>query len=755
MIRLLFPMLFVCGAVFSQQHTLSGFVRDSSNGEELTGAVIYIKGTTRGVSTNLYGFYSLTLSRGSYDITFSCLGYKPVTHHVVINRDSSFSVKLSPVDTRLSEVTVSAVRDEQKEEVQSTQMGMIKIPIERIKNIPTIGGETDIIKVMQLLPGVKRGGEGQNGMFVRGGTSDGNLILLDEAVVYNVSHLFGFFSVFNNDALRDVTMIKGGFPASYGGRLSSVMDVRMKEGDPEKYHAEGGIGLLSSRLTLQGPIIKNRMSFMISGRRSYIDKVFKATGSVLPYYFYDLNTKLNYKISDRDRLFLSTYQGDDVLDAGDEESVFEGGFKIGNVTTTLRWNHLYNSKLFSNLSLIFTRFRYDVEASVPGNSFFVSSNITDAGVKLDYDYYKSLKSHITYGISVVGHTFRPNVINTTGSISDLLKSREGDVINTGETGLYINNERSLDSIPVKISYGVRLSLLGARDTGYGGLEPRLAVSYSFSEASSVKASYTRMNQYMHLVSSSSFALPTDLWYPVTKKVKPQVADQIALGYTRSLKKANCMFIAEAYYKWMRNLIEYRPGAVLILNDNYEDELISGQGRGYGLELFLNKTGTRFSGWIGYTISWSDRQFGEINNGKRFYSKYDRRHDISVVGTYDFTRRFSFGLVWVYSTGSRFTPVNGQFFMPNASLTSVDVLNLYPARNSIELPPSHRLDINFIIRRKPGRKWEGEWHIGAYNAYNRAQPYRIRVVPGSSPGTYKYQAEGLFGFIPSIAYNFKF
>jgi hypothetical protein len=742
-------------AAQAQTLTLSGYMYDAENGESLVGAIAYIKGTSRGVSANVYGFYSLSLKPGTYDISFSCVGYKPRVEHVLIDKDLALDVRLEPEQTSLQEVVISATKNEGREEVQSTQMSAIRIPVERIKSIPTIGGETDMIKVMQLMPGVKRGSEGQNGMFVRGGTGDANLILMDEAVVYNVSHLFGFFSVFNNDALKDVTLIKGGFPASYGGRLSSVLDIRMKEGDPEKYHAEGGIGLLSSRLTLQGPIIRNRMSFVLSGRRSYIDQVFKLAGATIPYYFYDLNAKLNYRLSDKDRLYLSTYQGDDILAAGDPNSLFEGGFSLGNITSTFRWNHLYSNRLFSNISLIHTRFRYQVEASVPGNSLLITSQINDIGIKADFDHYKSSNSRRTYGLSVIPHTFRPNVINTAGEISQALKSRRGNGILTVETGLYANNEKALDSLPLKVNYGARLSVLNAPDAAYGALEPRFSATYLLEENRSLKFGYSHMRQYMHLVSSSAISLPTDLWYPVTKNVKPQSADQLALGYTHSLDRYKCMFTAEVYYKWMRNLIEYRPGAVLILNDNYEKELIHGKGKGYGIELFLNKTSGRLTGWVGYTLSWATRQFDELNGGRPYYAKYDRRHDFSFVGVYDFTKRFSFSAVWVYSTGSRFTAVNGQFLMPNATLTTVDILNLYTSRNGIELPPAHRLDINFIIKRKPHRKWEGEWHIGAYNFYNRAQPYRIRVVPGNQPGTYKYQAEGLFGFIPSVAYNFKF
>lgn len=747
-------MFFLTQKTHAQEYTISGYITDSTNGESAIGALAFIKGTTKGVSANVYGFYSITLPAGEYEICFSFLGYDLITQKINLKGNVTVNPKLSPVKNELAEVVI--VADEQQEQVKSTQMGVIKIPIEQIKNIPTIGGETDIIKVMQLMPGVKRGGEGQNGMYVRGGSGDDNLILLDEATVYNVSHLFGFFSVFNNDALKDVTLIKGGFPSKYGGRLSSVMDIRMKDGDSEHWKVEGGIGLLSSRLTLQGPILTDKVTFLMAGRRSYIDKVFNAVygKNVLPYYFYDVNTKLSYKISENDRLFLSHYDGDDVLSAESDSGLFDGGFKLGNSTFTARWNHLFSSKVFSNISLIYTKFRYDVEASIPGNSFLVKSSIRDIGLKADVDIFDSPESHITWGYSFTNHNFRPNVVNTSGEISELLRSKEGNLISTQEMGVYFGHEKTIDSL-YKVYYGTRISMLTGDSFAYAGLEPRLSVNYSLSETQSIKLGYSYMKQYVHLVSSSSIALPTDLWYPVTKKVKPQSSHQIAGAYTQKIKKINSLFTFEAYYKWLNHLIEYREGAVLLLNDNYENELIEGKGAAYGFEFFLQKTRGKFTGWAGYTLSWATRKFNDLNNGEKYFAKYDRRHDLSLVGTYEFTKRFHFSAVWVYSTGQRFTALTGNFFMPNSGLSNVDVLNIYSGKNAIVLPPAHRLDINFILKTKKRKYWvEGEWNFGAYNLYNRAQPYRIDIV-GNGDGTYKYQAKGLFGFIPSIAYNFKF
>lgn len=755
----IFILLLLPASLFSQQNfTISGFVSDSASGEMLIGATIYVKSTSKGAASNVYGFYSLTLPQGDYIISCKYIGYKPKDISIKLGADTKLDIRLNTADYMKKEVVITA--DRNQEQVQSTQTSAISIPIEKVRLIPTIGGETDIIKVVQLMPGVKRGGEGQNGMFVRGGSGDDNLILLDEATVYNVSHLFGFFSVFNNDALKDMTVYKGGFPAQYGGRLSSVMDIRMKDGDQSKYHAIGGIGLLSSHLTVEGPIVKDKSSFLLSGRRSYIDQVFKmAYGqNVLPYYFYDATLKLNYTLNDKNRIFVSGYFGDDVLSAKSQSdsSFFDGGFRLGNFTTTARWNHTHTARLFSNLSLIHTRFRYDVEAHIPGNSFLARSRISDYGVKDDYTYFVNPDNTIRYGASYTMHVFRPNVVNTSGEISDYLRSREGDKIYTHEMGLYYNQEIRLDSL-FRINYGMRLSALASPGKLYLSPEPRFSATWNYVQRQSLKLSYSRMTQYLHLVSSSSIALPTDLWYPVTKTVKPLYSDQIAMAWNYNMEKIGTLITVEGYYKWMQNLIEYREGAVLILNDNYESELVHGKGHAYGMEVFAQRMEGKLTGWIGYTLSWSVRQFDDLNNGKPFYAKFDRRHDISVVASYEITKRFSVAAVWVFSTGQRFTPVTGNFLMPDASLSQVNVLPIYSDKNAVQLPPAHRLDINFVIKSRLDRKWmrwTGEWQIGAYNVYNRAQPYKINIVSDGNGG-FKYQAVGLFGFIPSIAYNFKF
>ncbi|MDX5347405.1 MAG: TonB-dependent receptor [Hymenobacteraceae bacterium] len=756
-------MLCLCLHI-SQAQTLkvSGHVTDAENGEALIGASVFVESLRSGTTSNYYGFYSLALPQGPVKLTVTYLGYEKVEKELNLQQDITLNLKLKQVKNNLSEVVITAGANEDKEAVTSTQMSTLKITPAQIRHLPAIGGEVDVIKVMQLMPGVKRGGEGQTGMYVRGGGADQNLIQLDEATLYNVSHLFGFFSVFNNDAIKDVTLLKGSFPANYGGRISSVMDIRMKEGDSDTLHAEGGIGLLSSRLTLQGPIVKNKLSFLVSGRRSYIDKALGVAGLSVPYYFYDLNAKINYKISDKDRLYYSNYLGNDVLTEpkdleekqnGQEEPLkLDFGFKLGNVTNTIRWNHTYNNNLFSNLSLIHTRFRYDINGSFDDNKVFIGSKIEDFTLKLDYDYYHSLRHQLKFGVVATRHRFSPNVISAQGTISEALKSSKGTNIATQEAAVYLLDDYKLND-KLAINYGMRLSGMLTEGRVYLGPEPRLTATYTLSDNQSVKFGLSRAYQYLHMVSSSSLVLPTDLWYPVTKRVKPLYADQLAAGYSLYSDKLQTLLQVEGYYKRMHNLIEYREGAVLALNDQYEEELVSGMGEAYGMEVFVNKTKGRFTGWLGYSLSWSTRQFDELNNGNKFYSKYDRRHDISIVGSYQVSRRLAVSAVWVYATGQRLTGRTGQFAVPNPALSGIDFIPVYTDKHALRFSPSHRLDFNLILKNKPQKRFQSEWHVGAYNVYNRAQPYRVRVVQNGSG--YKFQQVGLFGFIPSISYNFKF
>ena len=767
-------ILFISFQSFSQ--TISGTIKDQETGEDLPFALIYVKGAEKGTSSNVYGFYSITLSPedvkdGKVTLIYSFTGYKKVVKTITLKNDVTLDMRMESSSTELKEFTVEAEATEEEEELKSTEMSRDNLKMEEMKTLPSIGGEVDILKVAQLLPGVQGGGEGGTGMFVRGGNADQNLVLLDEAIVYNVGHLFGFFSVFNPEAIKDMTLIKGAFPAQYGGRLSSVLDITMKNGNDHEFHGSGGIGLLSSRLTLEMPIQKEKGSILIAGRRTYIDQVFKLVGQTLPYYFYDINVKANYQITSKDRLYYSLYYGKDVLtfdeqDFEDESDTsgnvggLDFGFNLGNWTNTVRWNHIYNPKLFSNVSFINTNFNYEIFGNIANNRIVISSNVVDLGGKADFDYFKSPEQKIKFGGSFINHVFRPNIVNTAGDISEIIGSSRGEKQVTQEMALYGNMEHELNEI-YKISYGLRVSGSTVKGKFYTGLEPRIAGRMMLNEWDALKVSYSRMKQYMHRVSSSTVTLPTDLWYPITANIKPQVSDQIAAGYNHLFDKKKIMVTAELYYKWLQNLIEYKEGASLVLNNDFEDELLQGTGDAWGFELMVKKEKGKFTGWVSYTLSWATRDFDELNGGKKFWAKYDRRHTASIVTTYKLSKRWTASAVWVYQTGSRFTAQNGQYFMPNPTLTGIDVVPLYTERNAVQMSASHRLDLNFVLKGRENRLFGkkkrnivGEWHFGCYNTYNYAQPYRVNIVADGNGG-YKYEQPGLFGFIPSIAYNFQF
>lgn len=762
-------LITVPGYLSAQNVTVKGYLAEEKSGEALIGGTVVIPEIGVGAYTNEYGFWSLTVPPGDYEIAFKYLGYEAVSKTISLQEDITLNISMKPEGTEMETVEIIAEDTEEKEEVQSTRMGTIKMNMKEIALVPVLGGETDVLKVMQLMPGVSQGTEGTSGMFVRGGAADQNLVLLDEAIVYNTGHLFGFFSVFNPDALKDMTMIKGAFPAQYGGRLSAVLDLRQKEGNMEEFHFKGGVGLLSSRLNIEGPIIKDKLSFSVSGRRTYIDQVFKTVGINIPYYFYDLNAKANLKISDRDRIYFSSYFGDDVLKfreevetesdtAGTNTDLLGFGFRLGNFTQTLRWNHLFSNKLFANFSLIHTTFNYNINGSFLDNSILITSRIRDLGAKADFDYFLSPKTHIKYGASVIYHRFRPNVVATSGIVSDFLDDRDGPLINNQEVSSYAGVDHEV-STRFKANIGLRVSGAITQGSFYPGVEPRISGRYTLGEYSSIKGSYSRMYQYMHRVSSSTIALPTDLWYPVTSNVRPQNSDQLAIGYNQYIPRAKLSISVEGYYKRLRNLIEYREGASLILNDNFEDELVTGTGDAYGLEFLLRRKQGRLSGWLGYTLSWATRDFPDLNGGETFFAKYDRRHDLSVVSILELTKRLSLSGVFIFQNGSRFTAQVGQYFQPNASLTGVDVVPIYSERNEIRMAPAHRFDLNMIIKSKPlnrkgdPRKFKTEWHLGAYNVYNRAAPFRINIVADETG--YKYQQPGLFGMIPFVAFNFEY
>ena len=741
------------------QLTISGIVTDQNSGEKLLFASVYNEKSGIGTVTNEYGFFSLTVPMDTATITLSYLGYIPNTIVVHKGNINELNFTLSKASTEVNTVTINVSRTPQEEIHSSTQMSAVKIPIKDIKYIPSIGGESDVIKVIQLMPGVQKGGEGGTGLYVRGGDVDQNLVLLDEAPVYNIGHLFGFFSVFNQDAIKDLTLYKGAFPSKYGGRLSSILDIRMNDGNVNEFHGRGGLGLLSSRLMMEGPIIKNKGSFMVAGRRTYIDQVFKWVGSFLPYYFYDLNAKFNYKINENNHLYVSSYLGNDLLSYNQsdviENSRFNFGFTLGNITGCVRWNQLISDRLFANYSLIYTNFDYNISTQFGEEySLFILSAINDYGGKADWEFHKNQNHTFKYGAMSIFHEFRPNIVNSQGELSEYVESNKGDILGALESGAYVQHIYRPDSSRWEFRSGIRLSAANVKDKNYAGLEPRFSTTYKIDSNNNLKFSYSLMRQYMHLVSSSTVALPTDLWYPVTSLVKPQTSHQVAGGYSCFLRKLKTYLSFESYYKLMQNLTEYKEGANLLFNAEFETELLQGNGESYGLEFLVKRDEGRWNGWVGYTLSWSRRFFDELNAGNSYWARYDRRHSFSVVQNFKINKRWHFSSVWVYSSGSRFTPQTGLYAMPNASLTGIDWIPVYTGRNSVSMSPSHRMDINFVWQSKETKRFRGEWHFGAYNLYNRATPWRIELETNDDGG-FKYTQPGLFGFIPSIAYNFDF
>ena len=741
------------------QLTISGIVTDEKSGEKLLFASVYNEKSGVGTVTNQYGFFSLTVNMDTAIVTLNYLGYVPKKLTVHSGNITDLDFTLAKASTEVKTVEIKISRTPQEEIHNSTQMSTIKIPIKDVKYIPSVGGESDVIKVIQLMPGVQKGGEGGTGMYVRGGDVDQNLVLLDEAPLYNIGHLFGFFSVFNQDAIKDITLYKGAFPSSFGGRLSSIVDIRMSDGNVNEFHGKGGLGLLSSRLMLEGPIKKNKGSFMIAGRRTYIDQIFKWVGSFLPYYFYDVNAKFNYKINTNNHLYISSYVGNDLLSfdqsAVEENALFNFGFTLGNITGTIRWNQVVNDRLFANYSLIHTNFDYNINSEYDNqNKLYTSSAINDYGGKADWEFHKNQNHTFKYGGMSIFHQFRPNIVNSKGEVSEYVESDKGEVLGTLESGVYFQNIYRPDSSKWEFRSGIRLSVTNVKDKNYSGLEPRFSTKYNLNSNSNLKFSYSLMRQYMHLVSSSNIVLPTDLWYPVTNSVKPQTSHQVAFGYSYFYQKIKTQLSVESYYKFMKNLTEYKEGANLLFNVEFENELLQGDGEGYGLEFLVKRDQGRWNGWVGYTLSWSQRLFDELNEGFSYWAKYDRRHNFSIVQNFKISNRWRFSSVWVYSNGARFTPQIALYPMPNASLTGIDWIPVYPRRNSISMSPSHRLDLNFIWCSKETKKFKGEWHFGAYNVYNRATPWRIELDKNDNGG-YKYIQPGLLGFIPSISYNFEF
>ncbi len=754
---------------YAQNYTLKGRVKDASNGEDLIGAAVIVEGASgKGATTNTYGFYSLTLAKGTYKVSVQYIGYQTVIKEVVLDKDVSLNIELQEDSESLEEVVVSA--EAANANVTKTEMSVARITPKEVETVPVLFGEKDIIKMVQLLPGVKTSGEGGSGFSVRGGGLDQNLILLDEAPVYNASHLLGFFSVFNSDAIKDVTLYKGGMPAEYGGRASSVMDVIMKDGNSKKFGASGGIGLISSKLTIEAPIVKDKGSFIVSGRRTYADVFLKLSSNEdlknTTLYFYDLNLKANYQITQKDRVYISGYFGRDNFGFDDEF-----GFSWGNVTGTLRWNHVFNDRLFSNTSFIYSDYDYAFDVGADEEKFTLESGIKDLNLKQDFSYFLNSNNTIKFGGNVIRHNFVPGVIKS-GPESGI-PPQEINEQYAVEGALYVQNEQKV-GLRWSFSYGLRYSLFDYMGAGeayefdeagevvssqtyddwesiqfYNGLEPRASAKYLLNEESSIKMAYNRNYQYMHLLSNSTSGSPTDRWVPSSNNVKPQIADQIAAGYFRNFKDNMFEFSAEVYYKKMQNLIDYRAGADLVFNGTVESELVYGGGKAYGLELLLRKTQGKFTGWLSYTLSRSLRKFDDIDNGKIFPSRQDRIHDLSVTAIYALNPKWTFSANFIFYTGDAVSFPSGRYQAGGKEVP------YYTERNGYRFPNYHRLDLGATWTVKKTEKFESSWNFSVYNAYGRENPYIINFEENEDTGNVEAVQFALFKVIPSISYNFRF
>ena len=765
-------------------YTISGYVREAVSGESLIGVNIYLTDHKIGTSTNTYGFYSLTLPEAdSIGLVISYVGFTSENIKVFLHKNIELNISLKP-SIVLNEVTITADRVERQSE--SVKMSTVSLQPAQIKNVPSLLGEKDVLKVLQLMPGVQKGSEGSSGLYVRGGGPDQNLIILDDAIVYNASHLFGFFSLFNGDALKSVELTKGGFPARYGGRLSSVLDMNMKEGNKQEWHGEGGIGLISSRMTVEGPLIKGKSSIILSGRRTFVDLLTKPflKGEIPSYYFYDFNAKINYDFGQKDKLYLSGYFGQDKysLKTSNDQYRENTGFNWGNSTGTLRWNHLFTNKLFSNTSVIFSKYSFGIQDKYyqifDQTNYYAEyySGIKDYSVKYDLDYIPSPKHLVKAGLISIYHRFNPHAFVEEDLISNN-NIRDIKYINGIESGIYIEDTwQPFQSL--KINGGMRFSHFIATKNQYHNFEPRLSAALRFGNNYALKASYATMNQYIHLLSNTGLGLPTDLWVPTTDRVKPQQSKQIALGLVKDLPRHDLSLSLEGYYKKMNNVIEYKEGATFIILDdpksaaekNWEDNVTAGKAWSYGVELLLQKKTGRLTGWIGYTLSWTQMQFDSINFGKKFYARYDRRHDISIVANYKLSDHISLSGTWVYGTGNAITLSNSSYWVStDQPALGSGMLNYntqgfsgntvaydFGQKNNFRMAPYHRLDLGIQFHKT--KKWgERIWEISVYNVYNRMNPFYYYstsvVTPTSSVGVLRQVS--LFPVIPSFSYSLKF
>ena len=752
-------------------YTIKGKITDGQNGESLIGATIFISETSTGTVSDLYGNFSISLTQGQYSITVSYIGYGSVKKTITLDKDITLNLELSIKQQTLKEVEITSEKDDHN--VVRPEMSTFKMDIKTIQSIPALFGEVDIIKAIQMLPGVQSVSEGSSGFSVRGGASDQNLILLDGATVYNASHMLGFFSVFNNDAIKDVKLYKGDIPAAYGGRLSSVLDIHMDDGNSKRFEVNGGIGLISSRLTVEGPIDKDKCSFIVSGRRTYADLYLPLSSTVAlrnnKLYFYDLNAKINYKIGENDQIFLSGYFGRDVF-----KNQF-AGMQWGNGTGSVRWNHLFTNKLFSNFSVVYSDYRYLIDGGTTDVSGFQwNASLKDIGVKGDFSYFLNPNNTIRFGVSSTYHMIDPGVAKGTGnSIFNQLSVPKNYAL---ETGLYADNEEKFGH-HLTVKYGLRLSIFQNIGPGttyqynsefittgstvhksgdffntYYGLEPRLGLLYEFNEKSSIKASYARTNQYLQLAQNSTVGTPLDIWFPSSPNVKPQLCDQVAMGYFRNLRHNTIETSCELYYKWMQHVIDFKDFAQLLLNDSLEGQLRTGKAWSYGAEFLVRLNEKKLNGWVSYTYSRVFREIPLINNGKTYPAPYDKPNNVAVVLNYRISKRWMVSANWVYATGNPLT------FPIGRADVGGKIIPIYSDRNAYRYQSYHRLDISATLYSKPkaGKKFTWDLNASIYNVYDRHNTWSIEFTQDNiNPNVTNAEKVYLFGIIPSLTFNFHF
>jgi hypothetical protein len=744
---------------FAQQVTVRGTVRDKS-GETLPLAHVIMLPDSLTAVADTNGKFSITISKGLKRMVISYTGYDAFNSEFRVMNDTTITFSLNEKVDQLSEVVVTSNRYKQLDWIETTRSGTTSLTPKEITGIPVLGGESDVIKVLQLLPGTVRGVEGSSDLFVRGGAADQNLVLLDDVPIYNTSHLFGFISVFNPDILENVESVNGGFPAHYGGRLSSVLNIETRSTIAQKTNVSGNVGLLASRLMVEQPLVKNKLSVWASGRRTYIDQVVKAVDEELPYYFYDLNGKIIYTPTNRDNIEVVAYGGKDILnifrDRNNDGDGFLTSYRSGNNSQVIRWQHKFKNDWGGKFSAYRTEYEYKITNAFEDSRLLSASDIVDTGAKIQFSKnFSDRKASTLVGIDWVRHSISPSVFNTTGTIAELFESSSASGRVANEIATHGQYEWSLND-KWTLNTGLRAVVTVVPNDIFFIPEPRVSARYSLGRNNALKFNYSRMAQFIHRISNSAVTSPTDIWYPVTDSIRPQTSHQVSVAWQRYYGGSKKLYVSvESYYKYMNDLIGFEEGTNLFFNTDFESKLIQGKGSAYGFEFLVKKETGKLTGWISYTLSWATRKFDQLNNGNTFPSRYDRRHNGAVVAQYALGKRWAVSGVWEFISGSRFTPVIGQYLVASPTGVGVDLLPQYASLNSVKLADTHRLDLGVKFKNKPGSKFQYEWFAGVYNTYNRASPIGINVTQDDTTGELKYEQPGLFGLLPFISYGFKF